>query len=335
METDDRKRARRHHILPQSYLCRFAREGMVNVVDFDLAKTYRTNVSNAACIDDFYTVETTEKAEDDCVEQSFLAKLEGLPGPIIDAIVKDVSVPQGHDWVILANYLALMYVRGPWFRQIVLDAFRNLAKGMAEWLHSDKEIYSQAMSEFARETGHKVTMDFDEAVMVYKNCDISAQIPRNFWVKQMMLMASDLVSVFHEMTPSLLYIPAWSYADFVTGDTPIVPVPRRQNPPPDWKWLRNPEADLFFPLSSRRCLVLNYDAEPRVLRASRKRAAFVNHLMALNCTRVVLSEKPHFIWLRKRGTVSGSPDELIRFVQSIPEAGPVTGEGWDVLRGER
>ena len=62
---------------------------------------------------------------------------------------------------------------------------------------------------------------------------------------------------------------------------------------------------------------------------------FINQLMALNCTRVVVSEKPSFIWLRERGTVSENAEELIEFVQSTSEAGPVSGDGWNVLRGEK
>jgi len=130
MTLDDRKRARRHHILPQSYLRQFACEEKVYVLDFQLAKQYRTNVLNAACIDDFYTVETTEKPEDDCVEQKFMPFIEGLLGPIFSARVKNLLIPQGGDWAVLANYVALMYVRGPWFRQIVQNAYDDQAKGL-------------------------------------------------------------------------------------------------------------------------------------------------------------------------------------------------------------
>jgi len=308
---------------------------MVNVVDFELARTYRTNISNAACIDDFYTVETTERPEDDCIEQKFLASIEGLPGPIVDAIIEDLSVPRGHDWMVLANYIALMYVRGPWFRQIVLNAYTHLAKGMAKWLHSDEGVWRNVMSQYETETGKKIAMGFDEALMMYRNCEISTRIPRTLWVQQMMLMASDLVAVFQEMTPSLLYVPVWRSADFITGDLPVLALPRRPNPSADSKWLRNPEVDVFFPLSSRRCLVLNYDQRSRVTPASRRHVAFVNHVMALNCTRIVISEKPDFLWLRERGTISQSTDELVEFVRETPESGAMSGDSWNTLRGEQ
>jgi hypothetical protein len=331
----DQNRARRHHILPQSYLRRFASEEKVYVLDFTLGKSYRTNISNAACVDDFYTVETTENPDDDCVEQKFLASIEGLPGPIVDSIVKDLSVPQGYDWAVLANYLALMYVRGPWFRQIIQNAYTDLARKMAEWLHSDRRIWQEAMSQLEKDTGRTATMEFDEALMAYKNCEIRTRIPRNLWVEQMMLTASDLVAVFQKMTPSLLYIPVWSDASFITGDMPIQPIARTRNPPPDWKWRENPEADLFFPLSSRRCLLLNYDQKSRVLSVSRKQVALVNHVMALNCTRIVVSQESDFVWLREGGTISKSNEELIEFVHNTPESGPVRGDGWNVLRGEQ
>lgn len=334
MTVDDKKRARRHHILPQSYLRWFATEDKVYVLDFKEERLYRANIANAACVLDFYTVETTERAEDDSVEQRFLSQLEGLPIPIVNRIVKDLGVPKRKEWEVLANYVALMYVRGPWFRQIVLDVHTDWARKMGDWLHSSEEIWQNAMSHLEMETGQKVTIEFDEAQEAYKRCQISARIPRNLWVEWMMQMASDLVAVFQEMTPNLLYIPVYRDAEFVTGDMPIVAVPRVTNPPADWKWLRNADADLLFPIGPRMCLLLNYDPKPQVRTVSRRQVAFVNQVMAVNCTRIVISQKPSFMWLRERGTISGSTDELKEFVLGTPESGTVRGDSWSVLRGE-
>ena len=205
---------------------------------------------------------------------------------------------------------------------------------MAEELHSDEKTWQDAISQVEMETGQKVSMEFDEAVEVYRNCEISTRIPRTLWVREMMLMASKLVGVFQEMTPNVLYIPVWRNAEFVTGDRPILAAPRTKNPSADWKWFRNPEADLFFPVSSRRCLVLNYDSKPKVLMVSRKQVASINHFITLNCTRIVISQEPRFIWLRECGTISESIDELMEFVHHTPESGAVSGDSWNVLRGE-
>lgn len=61
----------------------------------------------------------------------------------------------------------------------------------------------------------------------------------------------------------------------------------------------------------------------------------MNHVMALNCTRIVVSQKPSFVWLRERGTISESAEELVEFVRNAPESGAMSGDSWSLLRGER
>ena len=113
-------------------------------------------------------------------------------------------------------------------------------------------------------------------------------------------------------------------AEYVISDCPIVPVPKSLNPSVGWRWYKNPDANLFFPLSSRVCLILNYDQLRKVTTVNKKRVALVNHLMACNCQRVIISNKEDFVWRRENGTTSTSHKELFEFLEQIPVGPPET-----------
>lgn len=64
------KRTKRQHIISKLYLKNFSVDEKVWVIDFhsDL-EPYRTNIVNALCISDFYTISTQDNEKDDLFEK--------------------------------------------------------------------------------------------------------------------------------------------------------------------------------------------------------------------------------------------------------------------------
>ncbi len=303
-----KKHARKHHILPESYLKRFAKNKQIWQLDFELKKSNRVSIKDAATIHDFYTVKTIHKQEDDLVEQKFLSQIESLPGPVIDTIIEKHTLPKGTDWDYLANFIALMYVRGPLFRQKILEIYEHYIKKLDEHLLSDEKVWNEIMAQVKKDKDIPLDTTYQQALDAHKNCNVTVSIDRTFYVKTMMEFAAFLVPIIWKMTPNLLIAPYISDARFVTGDVPIIPIPRKPNV--TGIWIDNPDFDLYFPLSSKFCLLLNYDSLKKVMQVSRRCVAFTNHLIACNCTRLLLSEEQNFVWMRENNTISTSSEEL-------------------------
>lgn len=302
-------RARKNHILPRKYLERFSKDNRIWVLDFETRKQNNIRLEEAAIIKDFYTVKTINSQEDDLIEQKFLAKIEDLCDPAITEAVDKRPFSQGEIWVKLANYVSLMYTRTPLFRQVFLETYEQFSNQMADDLIENEESYNAMMKGLKEQNPDIKVFTYEEAKRARAKFEISVDIPRTFYVKQMMLYAGNLVPIIYKMTPNLFFARKYLDAKFVTGDVPIIPVPRK--PTASSTWINDPDCDLYFPLSSCCCLVLNHDSLPKSNDISSKRIAWINHLVACNCTRIILSEEESFIWMRENRTISLDPNELV------------------------
>ena len=123
------------------------------------------------------------------------------------------------------------------------------------------------------------------------------------------------------MNFNLLYAPPLSKATFITSDKPIAAM--TNSPLGKYKrWLEDPKALLYFPLSSHNCLMLDFKKEPKVLSAKRSNVASVNGLIANECVQISLSQEQGFIWPRKNMTVSESVDELFDLLSEDKKTQP-------------
>ena len=303
------KKARKHHILPKKYLSRFSQNDRIWVLDFETKKQNNSHIQEAAIIKDFYNVKTVDSQEDDLIEQKFLAQIEGECDPVIDEVINKHSFSKKDVWGKLYNYVALMYVRTPLFRQILLETYEQFSNQITDDLLESEEFYYETMKAVQEQNPDINILPFDEAQKARNKLNISVDIPRTFYIKQMMLLANNLVPVISCMTPNLFLTPKYSDVKFVTGDVPIIPIPRK--PCDSSIWIDNPDIDLYFPLSSYCCLVLNYDTLRKVNNVSPRRIAWINHLIACNCTRIILSEEQSFYWMKENRLVSKNAHELV------------------------
>lgn len=263
MGDEKQKLARKHHILPKFYLKRFGTNGKVWILDFlneHKRSSYQVSIVKATVIKDFNTVETINKRNRDFVEQKYLCKVESGATKIIDEMLETKRLPLGEEWDNLAFFIALMFLRGPWFREIFVDT----------GIQNDKLIL------------------------------------------KMMELIPDWAGYFCKMTPNLLFIPFVSHARFITSDAPIIPHYQKDNP--SKLWIRSRDTNIYFPIGSQNCLVLNYDKNRKVSEASRRKIAFINRLLAEKCTRILVSKNKDFTWMRDNRTVSYTSDELVKLL---------------------
>lgn len=313
-----RNTARRHHILPQLLLKRFAQDDRVWVLDRAESRSYLTNITNV-CEVDYYRVETDGKIGQDYVEQEVLGLIESKAEPIIQNMLngRRRQFPQDKDWDLMANFLAVMYTRVPALRNRIKCVYQFGSEVIEEHIHSNEKTWKAIIEEISKEVGIEVNMDYEEALHARKNFEISVEIPTSYYVQEILEIGAFFVPVFSEMTPNLEIVDIFCDAEYVISDCPIVPISKSSIPSPGWRWYRNPDAELFFPLSSKACLVLNYDTLRKVTPVNRQRVAWINHLMACNSQRVIVSSQKDFIWRRENGTTSASHEELLEFLEEI------------------
>jgi len=316
------KRTRKQHILPVSYLNRFSTDSQIWVHNFDKKTSYVSNTRDTACIADFYTVQTTNQDKDDVVESDLLSKIEGIGNPIIDSIINRMCLPKDQEKALFANYLAIMYTRSFWLRQLLLEVHEHLAQGCLKQLTEDEQFFIKTMEDYKREKCKDFDLTFEQAKQVAEGCDISVDIARTHFVKEMMLSASKFVDIFSHMNLNLIYASPKGGHKFITADRPIAPT--TPGPCNVYKrWIDDPNAQLYFPLSSLSCLMIDFGPQPLILTATKSRIASINRLIADECLYLAASQEKHFIWQRDNQTISDSPEELFHLLSDNKKTQPL------------
>ncbi len=131
---------RKHHIVPESYLRRWAENGQIRVTEIDGCRTYLTSSKRAAKITDYYRVESDDidpELVPPLLFEVFFSDVEragkesidvllGLSGATLDADSRSS----------LARYIALQCTRGQSYRsqsrKLANDIFRLQYDGMTE-----------------------------------------------------------------------------------------------------------------------------------------------------------------------------------------------------------
>jgi hypothetical protein len=304
-------RTKKQHFLPQSYLKRFSNKEQVYVHNFQLGKSYLNNIKDAACIDDFYTVQTIDNKLDDSIEHEFLAHFEYKANPIIEEIVNKKYIPKNKEKRMLCSYLALMYTRGLWFRQISLEICEHLFIELFDKLMTDEKLYNGAMEKVKKEYGVKGDIPFEKAKEMRHDFEATADIDRTYYVKEMMLNAVVLEDIFFELNFNLLYIPVYSSAKYITSDRPFVVTTDSKKRK---KWIEDSEAEIYFPLSSSKCLMLDFKGSPVIREAQRHEVAFFNFHVANESVFIAISQDKDFIWRNDDRLIRHSSEKLVNLL---------------------
>ena len=202
-----------------------------------------------------------------------------------------------------------------------MEVYEHFARDMVERLIADEKLFKETMEKCKSETGMDYDLTFEQAKQVHLNSEISVKMPRTYYVEQMMLYAAPLVNIFYAMNFNLIYADPLLQAGFITSDKPIAVMTNSRQGKYE-KWLEDPEALLYFPLSSRTCLMMNFKKDPEILFGKRRNIASINGLIANECVYISISQEPNFIWLRKDSKISNSPGELFGLLSEDKKAQP-------------
>lgn len=343
---EEKKRAKRQHILPRSYLHRFAEDNNIWVVDLHNKTIFRTSIENALCIRYFYTVQTVENPQDDVIEK-FLSAIESDVKPIIDRMLNEMIFPQGPDREILDIFVASLHLRGPHMRQTILEIHESGMRIFAQSIMSNEKTFSAMMNQAEKGIGKKLDLTYEQAKEVYENSQISADIPRTYYVKNFLEFLPIIAVVLNKMTLRILFANPSGQDRFITGDHPFGIEFKTENPTPFLgRGLLDKDIRIFVPLSPLTCLALEYDVCPTVIPLLYpKDIAVINTIITLASSRYVISRSDEITWLKPDRSISRCSSELMNNLSALKKEQPhveinlggkfkvVPRSDWNVLKG--
>ncbi len=114
---------RRHHYVPAFYLAVFSIEGgrdsELFVFDCGQAKSWKSTPDKTGHQRDFYSVDLGPAVHSATFESKVLSEVDGKCSSVIRETISNQRLPEGEDFSVLLNFVALSFVRLPRTRQLV------------------------------------------------------------------------------------------------------------------------------------------------------------------------------------------------------------------------
>lgn len=257
--------ARSHHYVPEFYLSGFTATGssteFLFVHDLQTGRVWRQRPREVACERDFYRVDLEQGAAD-AVEQA-LAEFESSAAQAIVRIRTAWQLPEGGDFELLMNFVALQTTRVPQFRRMFERNKAHLARSRVKFAVSNPDVYRRVVDDL-RQEGQEPPPGLTREDLVQAIDDeerFPIQIPREASVRNMMEMAEALLPVLAERKWSLLVAP--DDAPFVCSDCPVALVPTK--PGRGFMGFGSGNTEILMPLDRRVALVGSWDDEGRTV----------------------------------------------------------------------
>lgn len=312
--------ARDHHYVPRFLLSRFTstdeHPGQLRYFDRRYQAARWRSPRFVAWSRDYYTVSVPGQRPD--VMERYFGRIEMLAADTIRRIIRTRRIPAGVEYDNFMHFLALMFVRGPAFREALVTYFENGVEGMLRQAASSP---AECEAMFQNMPPDRQKPNFE---MVQRWAEQERMIrvdPSALHVKQTMNAITDgrdLLGLRHWT----LAFPEDKSVDFICSDQPVsVGDPCLEDAFP-LRRLVEPHADFILPVDRKLALIsrlggrrsgssVAHDVDRRVVAA-------VNRRTMLGAWHYVYSPTEEFIVLDDEGVeVAGSP---LWFSTTPPEA---------------
>lgn len=273
---------RRHHFLPQCYLKGFAvkreKAFQTNVYDARQRRQYRTNIINIAVESDFDRIEVPGHSPD-AIELA-LSKFESELEPAIQAIVLEKSLDDFDAKSVLLNFMCLIALRNPRFRERMRSFKERLSKVILSTSLATPERW-QTMVARAQDagylTGNKVA--YEDALKFFEADACRIEVTTTHHTHNEFHAFDDLLKTFFARRWILLEAPD-SSGGFITSDHPMCLIwssKQRAMWPPGYG-SRGTEA--LFPLSQSFALAGTFEGEDEHIVVRDRTVADFNGIIA-------------------------------------------------------
>lgn len=286
-----KQQTKRHHVVPQFYLKRFADQSEnIAVVDRDdPTKRFKTSVRNAAVEGWFYGI-PTEDGWDTIIEDT-LAKLEGIASHDIPRLAEGMPSTLDAFRKRLSFFMAVQFVRGRGPRQAMIDFQKEIFKKKLQ-LSTPEILQAESVREgqpiTIEEARKRVAMGQDPTHQVEFQRIGPNQLPADSLVN-----AADVFKQGNELI-RFFYMRKWMLADFgapllLTSDEPVATGVDTGGPQIS-AGLANADS-IVFPLDPQRALIMmrpDFQAPAHGwVKGTPKEAKAINQLVAFRGMRQI------------------------------------------------
>ncbi|MEP7172520.1 MAG: DUF4238 domain-containing protein [Aestuariivirga sp.] len=217
--------ARRHHFIPRCYLKGFTverkKQRQITVFDGVEKKTFLTSIENVAVERDFNRFEADGVAPD--AFENKMAEMESEIATALGSIIEKRSIAGEEDRILLMNFICLLALRNPRFRETMRDFQERVSKRMISMSLRTPEIWN-AQTERGKKAGFidpDSSLSYEEAKEFVARNEYSIEVPTERHI-QMELKAFDkALPTFFGRKWSLLRASS-SSAGFITSDHPVI-----------------------------------------------------------------------------------------------------------------
>jgi len=253
-----------------------------------------------------------------------------------------MRIPEGKERKALNIFLASLHLRGPHFRQGMLEVFESTLQWVKDFTISNTKLGSSMIKE-----AEKYNLTQEQAREILQKSKVVANLPREQYIAIFLDLLPRITYILGKMVMKILIIDPSSKYRFVTCDHPFAMEYTASNPTPQYgRGFIDKDLRILIPISPLTCLFFDYNSEPAVVPLSgSKSIAGINSSIVIATSRYIISETRDFVWLRPNQNLSSSTEELFEqfsewktkspHIHIATSDRPTTARSqWNVLKGK-
>jgi len=302
--------ARKHHFLSQCYLkgfTQFPNKPRLYVTDLKERKTFSPPTEKIAAIRDFHTIEV-EGVRPDFLETE-LSKFETQLAEALTQIIRARSIRSEANRIILLNFVALVAVKNPRWRQVMTKAYTQSAKIWIDMIMATPQRWAASLNR-ARAEGYLdelADISYEEAKKYVDEEQFEIVVSNNRHLRTELSAFETVLQLLYERRWLLLKAPPKA-TGFITSDHPMCLMWLHPRPGLSSPGLGLKDTQVIFPISNELVMVGTFEGRDGEMDASTALIAATNGIIAANAERQVYARDREFQYI-------------------------VPGDGWNMKRG--
>ena len=281
--TSSRKQARNHHWVSQCYLKWFAtpvsKHGMLWVYDFARDKSFKSKPRGVGAQKDFNRIDIPGYPGD-AVETAMSSFENEVETGIKNVVRTDGFFETNDDFNIILNFIALLSVRNPMFREQRRAFRQRVSEQIMDVVLSSPERYESEMKRAFEKGAIEQILPYEQMKDFHRRKEYTFEVAREGQIRQEFEHQNTVIKTLGNR-PWTIIRSNPDAGEFITCDHPVML--RSSGPEAAGKPLGFglKMASVIFPLSKYVCLISDCEIEQRVIQADKVLVGGLNREVVL------------------------------------------------------
>ncbi len=288
---------------------------MLHVLDQENGNTFMTKPENIAHEKYLYAIEKNDKIhyEKEALENAF-AEFEGMVAPVIRELSLNKIIPEGRDYSILINFIALMICRVPIMIKTLVEPIIKISDMSIKMATSNKERY-QMLLEDLKNNGCEIKRypDYDEFKEFLYSDRYATDVNQNYKLKTIIESTNLLIQILAKRKWSFLFVDD-TLGGFICSDNPVALVSKQKTTFYHRPGFAMANTEVSMPLSKNVAIVGKFEGNEESGFTSSKGLAVLNSRTGMYSNRFIFSATEDFLFLNDNGEIENRND-LIKAIK--------------------